>query len=153
MPAAHDIYAEQLSELRRGYPLYNLEPNPDDGPMQIGDVGFLRQGAFHLLFNVSRSRDDPAQRFGVPEGYEHLDLGFIRSYDAALEPGPLHSRTVFTLDANVGAPGVALPLDTSFRFRCTSKRGAILMQETRMTGKEAVQIQLFEDYLHRHCQS
>ncbi|KAG6907761.1 hypothetical protein DXG01_007515 [Tephrocybe rancida] len=153
MPAAHDIYAEQLSELRRGFPLYYPEPASDDGPMQIGDVRFLRQGAFHRLFNVSRSREDPAQRFGVPEGFERLDLGVIRSYDAALEPGPLHSKTVFTLNANVGAPGVVLPMDASFRFQCTSKRGAILMQETQMNREEAVQTQLFEDYLQRHCQS
>ncbi|KAG6906140.1 hypothetical protein DXG01_015704 [Tephrocybe rancida] len=152
MPAAHDIYAEQLSELRRGYPLYYPEP-PDDRPMQIGDVGFLRQGAFYCLFNVSRAHDDPVQRFGVPDGYEPLNLGFIRSYDAALEAGPLHSKTVSTLEANVGVPGGALPLDASFHFQCASKRGAILMQETQMKREEAVQTQLLEDYLHRHCQS
>ncbi|KAG6907762.1 hypothetical protein DXG01_007516 [Tephrocybe rancida] len=153
MPAAHDIYAELLRALQRGHPLYYPEPALDDGPMQIGDVGFLKQGAFYRLFNVSRARDDPSQRFGVPDGFEPLNLGFVRSYDAALEAGPLHSKTVSTLEANVGVPGVALPLDASFHFQCTSKRGAILMQETQMKREEAVQTQLLEDYLYRHCQS
>ncbi|KAG6819905.1 hypothetical protein H0H93_007542 [Arthromyces matolae] len=153
MPAAHDIYAEELSELCRGYPLYYPEPPPDDGPMEIGDVGFLRHGAFYRLFNVSRSPDDPAQRFGVPEGFEMLSLGRIRVYEAALEPGPLHSKSVFTLDAEIGIPSTALPLDASFHFKCTSKRGAIVVQETQMRREEAFQNQNLEDYLLRHCQS
>ncbi|KAG6829358.1 hypothetical protein H0H87_011693 [Tephrocybe sp. NHM501043] len=144
MPAAHDIYAEQLGECRCGYPLYYPEPAPDDGPMQIGDVGFLKQGAFYRLFNVSKSDDDPSQRFGVPDNYERLDMGLIRPFDAALEPGPLHSKTVYTIEANVGVPDVSLPVDISFHFRCTSKRGAILMQETQMLREEAVQTQPLE---------
>ncbi|KAG6907759.1 hypothetical protein DXG01_007513 [Tephrocybe rancida] len=155
MPAAHDIYAEQLSELCKGYPHYIPEPN--GGPMQIGDVSYLKAGAFCRLSNVSQPPNEDTQRFGVPEGYERLDLGFIRSYDAVLEPGPLHRKTVSTLNTNIQVPGpfnsVALPLDASFHFRCASNRGAILMQETQMRRDEAVQTQFFEDYMRRHCQS
>jgi hypothetical protein len=105
MPAAHDIYSDQLRELRRGHALYYPEPSPDEGPVEIGDVGYTRQGAFCRLFNVSRSADDPAQILGVPEGYQPLSMGRIRNFEAALEPGPLHSKTIFTVNANVGSPG------------------------------------------------
>lgn len=104
MPAAHDIYAEQLGELRRGQALYYPEPRPE-GPVEIGDVGFTRNGAFRRLFNVAKSAEDPAQRFGVPDGFLPLDLGAIDTYEAALEPGPLYSRVISTLSAEIGTPG------------------------------------------------
>ncbi|KAF8056506.1 hypothetical protein FPV67DRAFT_639679 [Lyophyllum atratum] len=153
MPAAHDVYADQLRELRRGYALYYPEPHPEEGPVEIGDVGFTKQGAFYRLFNVSRPPDDPAQRYGVPEHFERLDMGVIRTFDRALEPGPLHSKTVSTLEADIGTPGVVLPVEASFRFNCTSKRGAILMLETQMMRQDAVQDSLLESYLQRHCLS
>ncbi|KAG6848078.1 hypothetical protein H0H93_003608 [Arthromyces matolae] len=153
MPAAHDIYAEQLCELRRGYPLYYPEPDPEDGPMEIGDVGFVRNGAFYRLFNASRSPDDSIQRFGVPSGFELLDVGRIRIQEGALEPGPLQSKSVYTLEANIGTPTTGLPLDASFHFKCTSNRGAILVQETQMRQEVAFQSDHFEEYLSRHIQS
>jgi hypothetical protein len=118
MPAAYDIYADQLREIRRGQALYYPEPSPDEGPVEIGDVGYTRQGAFCRLFNVSRAADDSAQLLGVPEGFRPLNMGRIRHYDAALEPGPLHSRTIFRVNADIGTPGYAA---LSFEFVETVK--------------------------------
>lgn len=73
--------------------------------MEIGDVGYTRQGAFCRLFNVSRAADDPAQLLGVLERFQPLSMGRIRYYDATLEPGPLHSRTIFRVNADVGTRG------------------------------------------------
>jgi hypothetical protein len=105
MPAAYDIYTDQLRELRRGQALYYPEPSPDEGPVEIGDVGYTKQGAFCRLFNVSRAADDPSQLLGVPEDFQPLNMGRIRHYDAALEPGPLHSRTIFRVNADIGTTG------------------------------------------------
>lgn len=121
MPAAHDIYADQLRELRRGQALYYPEPSPGEGPIEIGDVGYTKQGAFCRLFNVSRAADDPLQLLGVPEGFQSLNMGRIRQYDAALEPGPLHSRTIFRVNADIGTAGyIALLLAVliSNKFYC-----------------------------------
>jgi len=107
MPAAYDIYTDQLRELRRGQALYYPEPSPEEGPVEIGDVGYTKQGAFCRLFNVSRAADDPAQLLGVPEGFRPLNMGRIRHYDAALEPGPLHSKTIFRINADIGTSGYA----------------------------------------------
>lgn len=105
MPAAYDIYSDQLRELRRGQPLYYPEPSAEEGPVEIGDVGYTRQGAFCRLFNVARSGDDSAQTLGVPTGFQPLEMGRILTYDAALEPGPLHSKTIFRVHADVGTAG------------------------------------------------
>jgi hypothetical protein len=105
MPAAYDIYSDQLRELRRGQALYYPEPSPEDGPVEIGDVGYTKQGAFCRLFNVGRLAEDPAQILGVPDGFEPLNMGRIRTFNGALEPGPLHSKTIFRVNADIGSPG------------------------------------------------
>lgn len=104
MPAAHDIYAEQLRELRRGQALCYPEPRPE-GPIEIGDVGYTKHGAFFRLFNAARPPEDPVQRFGVPDEFVPLDMGIIDTFEAALEPGPLHSRTISTVAAELATPG------------------------------------------------
>jgi len=153
MPAAYDIYTDQLRELRRGQALYYPEPSPEEGPVEIGDVGYTKQGAFCRLFNVSRAADDPAQLLGVPEDFQPLNMGRIRHYDAALEPGPLHSRTIFRVNADIGTTGAVLPANASFQFSCTSSRGAILMLETQMCRQQALHETLFKNYLLQHCLS
>jgi hypothetical protein len=107
MPAAHDTYAEQLRELRRGHALYYPEPRPE-GPIEIGDVGYIKHGAFFRLFNASLDPSDPRQQFGVPEDFVKLDLGTIYTFEAALEPGPLYSKTISTLSSEIGTPGYVL---------------------------------------------
>ena len=105
MPAAYDIYSDQLRELRHRQALYYPEPSPDEGAVEIGDVGYTRQGAFCHLFNVSRCADDPAQKLGVPKGFQPLSMGQIRNFEAALEPGPLHSKTIFRVNTDMESPG------------------------------------------------
>ncbi|GLB34411.1 hypothetical protein LshimejAT787_0112950 [Lyophyllum shimeji] len=153
MPPAHDTYARELSELGRGYPLYYPEPHPEDGSVRLGDVGYTSEGAFYRLFNVSLPAEDPSQRFGVPNDFESLDLGVVRTFEAALQPGPLHSGTISTLEADIGTQGGILPAEASFTFKCRSKRGAILLLESQMTREQAVQRRRFENYLRRHCHS
>jgi len=104
MPPAYDIYVNQLRVLGKGLPLYHPEPH-EEGPIEIGDVGYVKEGSFYRLFNVSRSGNDPAQSWGVPEGFEPLHIGRIRTFDAELEPGPLHSETIFQVSADVGTSG------------------------------------------------
>jgi hypothetical protein len=123
MPAAHEIYNEELRGLRRGDALYHPEPvaralppeiGSDDNqptvvyevPVRIGDVGYTKQGAFYRLFNAGRSADDPINsRWGVPDGFEPLGIGDPLFFDAELEAGPLHGKTIFRASLDVGIPG------------------------------------------------
>ena len=75
------IYREQLSSLNHGLALWN--PNPVEnlhkkpGHVSIGDVGYLDNGAFIRVFNVTLPWDDPSNRLhwrGKPEKYEHINL-------------------------------------------------------------------------------
>ena len=72
----YDIFRGQLS---CKYPAYGhalWEPSPPslDNPVEIGDVGFVREGRFHRLFNALLSADHPSHQFGVPEYHEPLVL-------------------------------------------------------------------------------
>ena len=74
--AHYNIFRDQLA-IR--YPAYGhavWDPGPNPGvlysPVEVGDVGFVREGKFHRLFNVLLPADDPSHLFGVPDNYEQL---------------------------------------------------------------------------------
>ena len=89
--ADYDIYREQLAIKypSYGHALWDPSPMISDRPVQVGDVGFIRRGKFHRLFNALLPADDPSHERGVPEHYEplvpnlsdHLDTGFLRQND------------------------------------------------------------------------
>lgn len=67
-----------------GHALWDTSPG-DHPPVETGDVGFIRQGKFHRLFNALYSESHPSNiRFGVPEDHEqllpvsnHIDHGIL----------------------------------------------------------------------------
>jgi len=86
--AHYDIFREQL-ETR--YPAYGhalWEPRPGSlySPVEVGDVGYIREGAFHRLFNALLAADHPSHgKFGVPEYHvplvptppDHINIGTL----------------------------------------------------------------------------
>ena len=81
--AHYDILRDQLA-IRYpalGHALW--EPNPGlYSPVEVGDVGFIREGKFHRLFNALLPADHPShQRFNVPENYEPLRPGLAAHID------------------------------------------------------------------------
>ncbi|EKM57385.1 uncharacterized protein PHACADRAFT_255108 [Phanerochaete carnosa HHB-10118-sp] len=54
LSAPDEIYASCLSTLHEGHALWYPEPHASGEP-QIGDVGFIRKGAFIRLFNLDTS--------------------------------------------------------------------------------------------------
>ncbi len=83
--AHYDIFREQLAIKYPAYGHALWEPNPGRlySPVEVGDVGYVREGKFHRLFNALLAADHPSHRmFGVPEYHvplipnpsEHIDL-------------------------------------------------------------------------------
>ena len=74
-----NVYREQLQSQYHGIALWN--PNPvedlyDCGHVSIGDVGYLCDGNFIRMFNVSLPWDDPSNtKLGIPRAYESLEQG------------------------------------------------------------------------------
>ena len=95
--APAEVYAEQLSRLNYGFPLWHPDP-PNDAPeIQIGDVGFVRDGAFYRMFNATQPGDSLINGGHVPPGHEpfefRTDKSFIKIRDA-IGKGPLSSKTI-----------------------------------------------------------
>ena len=66
-------------------------------PLKSGRLD-TQDGRFFVVFSTS-------QKLGVPEGFQPLSMGRIRNFEAALEPGPLHSKTIFRINAEMESPG------------------------------------------------
>ncbi|KAF8196277.1 hypothetical protein K438DRAFT_2016830 [Mycena galopus ATCC 62051] len=79
--ADSQLYSRLLLPTGHGYPLFHPQPF-DDLPLEsrqvgteIGDVGVVTSdGSFDPIFNICRAADDPLNRFGVPEGFERVNL-------------------------------------------------------------------------------
>ena len=67
----YDVSREQLATKYSSYGHALREPSPrkQDRPVQVGDVGFIRNGRFHSLFNVLRPAEGQSN---VPDCYEQL---------------------------------------------------------------------------------
>ncbi|KAI0289465.1 hypothetical protein BC826DRAFT_610352 [Russula brevipes] len=101
--AHYDIFREQLAVKYPAYGHALWEPNPGRlySPVEVGDVGYVREGKFHRLFNALLPADHPSHRnFGVPEYHEpltpnpseHIDVG-------TLKPNHYCSHGVTVVDA------------------------------------------------------
>jgi len=66
--AHYDIYREELARNFQAFGHALWEPSPGilHDPVAIGDVGFIREGKFHRIFNVLLPEDDQThENFGV----------------------------------------------------------------------------------------
>jgi hypothetical protein len=72
--ADYDIFREQLAIKypSYGYALWEPSPINPNRPVQVGDVGFIREGRFHRLFSALLPANDPSQELGVPEYHKPL---------------------------------------------------------------------------------
>ncbi|KAJ7284464.1 hypothetical protein C8J57DRAFT_693247 [Mycena rebaudengoi] len=151
MRPAHEVYTSQMRELRHGYALWCPEPC-QYGEVRAGDVGYLRDGAFHRLFNAILPEDDPEQILGVPVAFEPLVLppGSMWRNDKIFDPGNMRSSSVAECRYGISASGAVLPGGAGVHFWCSRKQGAILHLSLKAIREEAQARQAFESYTLRN---
>ena len=85
-----NIYREQLSSLHHGLALWHPKPveslHKRPGHVSIGDVGYLDNGAFMRMFNVTLPWDDPLNKLlgKPPDKYERIEPSYldnVRDYE------------------------------------------------------------------------
>jgi hypothetical protein len=104
MPLVYEpssVYREQLTSLYHGHALW--EPSPIRtlyDQVTIGDVGYVNEGFFHRMFNVTLPWNHASNnRLGEPDHYKPLDWGpFANIREATLAKGDYYSRNVSTQD-------------------------------------------------------
>jgi len=90
--AHYDVFREELAQKFHAYGHALWEPSPGElyGPVAIGDVGYIRRGKFHRIFNVLLPKDHRThENFGTPEDHEplqlmmedHIDTGILSPHD------------------------------------------------------------------------
>lgn len=62
--------------------------------LRIGDVGYVRFGGFHRLFNVHLPHGHLLQSTQLPEYFEHLPFDPEHVYSRTLSEGGYYSRSV-----------------------------------------------------------
>ena len=97
-----DIYAEQLFPVGYGHPLWIPEPNERE--VQIGDVGWLKEGEFRALFNSMKRSDDPVNAKGVPADFSVFEPPnlYIGECDKIMQT-EVCSRSIHKLENSVEA--------------------------------------------------
>jgi len=72
--AVYDVFREQLAIKfpACGHALWDPSPPEPNRPVKVGDVGFIRKGKFHCLFNVLHPQ---AEQSSVPTDHEQLVPG------------------------------------------------------------------------------
>ncbi|KAJ7483223.1 hypothetical protein FB451DRAFT_102269, partial [Mycena latifolia] len=164
-----DLYSSLLFPTGNGYPLFYPEPSGDlPEPArkigtEVGDVGIVAHGdgGFDPIFNILRTGDDPANRFGVPQGFEQLILGpeDIRMLPLYHLPGSDVSNTTVNkrrLDIEAGVENnVFLPLGAGavVEVSTNSKQTALLLLPDGASRWDLRPQQKFRDYAVKHAQS
>jgi hypothetical protein len=117
--AHYNIFRDQLAINWYAYGHALWEPGPGElyTAVTVGDVGFIREGKFHRLFNALLPPDHPSQRLGVPEYHEPLTPNVTNHIDR----GVLHpTNFCSTAVTDTMAPGGDVSL------LCQGRRGAVL---------------------------
>jgi hypothetical protein len=89
--AHYDVFSAQLAIKFPAYGHALWEPSPTElsqyCAVDVGDVGFTREGRFHRLFNVLLLADHPSHNLGVPEYYEPLEPSLsVHIFSGTLTP-------------------------------------------------------------------
>ncbi|KAF8196276.1 hypothetical protein K438DRAFT_1934039 [Mycena galopus ATCC 62051] len=163
------LYTRLLLPKGHGYPLFHPQAF-DDLPLElrrvgteIGDVGVVTSdGSFDPIFNICRAADDPLNRFGVPPGFEQVNLQDmeVSARDDCHEPGSDVSSAAISkrrLDIDAGVESnVFLPLSAGavveISAASTSKEAAILLLPEGGSRVDLRSLKKFRDYAVKHAQ-
>ncbi|KDQ53152.1 hypothetical protein JAAARDRAFT_61450 [Jaapia argillacea MUCL 33604] len=158
--ASSETYASQLSTLRHGHALWQPDvPRVSGGdalspPVRIGDVGYLRYGGFHTLFNVLLPSDHASQRWGTPPDFRQLEvpgtdgltpqqvLDFVTSSKSSLGPGVLKSSGSYSYIR----PDELATSVTRQQTASVTTSNQVLQEDTNL-------LPLFQQYMIQHYKS
>ncbi|KAH9032626.1 hypothetical protein EDB84DRAFT_1561900 [Lactarius hengduanensis] len=155
----YNTFREQLAIAHPafGYALWEPDPGELYPPVEVGDVGFIRQGKFHRLFNALLPENHEShQSFGVPERFEPLRLSVPNHIDrGALYPNNFCSYGVSVESGGSDVFAVAPPTPDSAEvsFSCTRKHGAALSLPVVARREDTISQAHFGTWIIKHIDS
>ncbi|KAF8263068.1 hypothetical protein EI94DRAFT_1741941 [Lactarius quietus] len=153
----YDTFRHQLgiAHPHLGHALWNTSSGERYPPVQVGDVGFVREGRFYRIFNALYSENHPCnQRFGVPDDHEllvpvpnHIDC-------ETLYPTKFCSYGVTaTSGSNFQIAEPLTPGSAEVSFSCTRKDGAVLYLPVSAQREDTISQHRFRKWISRHIDS
>ncbi|KAI9445981.1 hypothetical protein H4582DRAFT_2124596 [Lactarius indigo] len=157
LPKTHH-YDTFREELAKAYPAFGhalWDPDPGEyPPVEVGDVGFIRQGKFHCLFNALYSEDHPSnQRFGVPEYHEQLQPVPNHMDRGALHPNTLYSYGVSVVSGGLEALATGSIGSAEVSFSLKRKQGAVLTLPVTALREDTLTQDHFREWIITHIDS
>ncbi|KAI0633111.1 hypothetical protein C8Q77DRAFT_1058568 [Trametes polyzona] len=155
--APWDIYAEQLTHLGYGHPLWVPDPAPGQPPVEVGDVGWINDGEFLPLFNVFRGEHD-AQFWGaVPVDFVPLGIrecALIGPRDK-ISQSVLCSQSIQRVDVSgeYRSASSNMSCGVNFTFECMDEAGALLVMGPSGRTTDILSRQRIVDYMNTHFDS
>ncbi|KIL56460.1 hypothetical protein M378DRAFT_89245, partial [Amanita muscaria Koide BX008] len=129
-------YIRSMLECNQGYPLYEPEPESQEG-VRVGDVGLITEdGGFDLLFNVCPPPNNPDE---LPDDFEML-----RSPETLV-------RTHFQSETRLFSNGVKRTGEPS--YTCSGPEGGVLELPLGATRFEAKNKASFKRLATRHAEN
>jgi len=119
--AHYNTFRDQLAIAHPAFGYALWEPDPGDSlPVEVGDVGFIREGKFHRIFNALLPANHPShEKLGVPDDHEPLRPRMLDHINrGSLSPNTLYSYgvTVVSGGLEVHAAEAADSVQHSFSF-------------------------------------
>ncbi|KAJ8494847.1 hypothetical protein ONZ51_g2077 [Trametes cubensis] len=130
---AWDIYATTLTPLGKGYPLWYPDPDRPEWEVEIGDVGYVREGSFKHLLRTRNTADEPQPHNQVPESYKQFYNPniVVTGPRESITQTILHSRSIKQVQVSGGAsintPMTVATQGANITFKCTDDKGALLL--------------------------
>ncbi|KAH9032017.1 hypothetical protein EDB85DRAFT_1957290 [Lactarius pseudohatsudake] len=152
----YDTFREELAKAYPGFGHALWEPDPgEDPPVEVGDVGFIREGQFHRLFNALLPEDHEShERFGVPENHEPLRPVVTNHINRrALSPNTFYSSGVTVLSGGFGVLAATTIGSADVSFSCTRKQGAILSLPVTAQCEDTLTRDHFREWIIEHIES
>ncbi|KAH9032015.1 hypothetical protein EDB85DRAFT_1890861 [Lactarius pseudohatsudake] len=153
----YDTYREELGKAYPGFghALWEPDPGEQSPPVGVGDVGFIREGRFHRLFNALLPADDPSHEiFGVPADHEPLRLSMPNHINrGALAPNAFYSHGVTMISGGFGVLAATTMGSAEVSFSCTRKRGAVLSFPVVARREDTVSQDHFRKWIIRYIDS
>lgn len=146
------VYQGELSALSHGFAVWNPSPPKNTyNNVSIGDVGYMYEGTFIRMFNVTLPWDHPSNGFlgGQVEPYDPLDYDPSRNtINVRFAKVDYYSRFV-TAVINGGNLQAETPDGVTYKFR---NRGALLSLPNGGHRKDVFLTKGFKDYIRDHAE-
>ncbi|CAL1716217.1 unnamed protein product [Somion occarium] len=144
------VYARQMLALNYGLALWQPSPSSRHKQVQIGDVGYIRDGSFRLLFNAAKPTG------AVPEGFVPLQIGTIH-HNQPRSRGLLWTKSIKLLGTGGGWDFSQAPIPANaavfYSFQTTTTEGAALLTRHKTHRSDAEQLGRFQKYIRKHYKS